>query len=381
MNNIELEDRLAKLEKCCNEYKSQFNELREQLMSSRPHDRSEKAEGIVQHELAKSAMVNRQIVLKPVPEYKTGGPERDSDPRMSFFKDQSESYQNRHDSMDYLNLNEHNRYYYRRTRDEYLKPLDSLEPLGKFKKLVVPANQHGYRPVLPYYVYTIHFAKKKIKCDDGDELYYTDEPPLDESIPLNIHDVQIQSDTKGPSEEKSRELVPSVKKSAVVNRQLQLNPVPEYKAGNIHSDPRMMFFIDQSTLYPPLGYALDTNYVNVHENNRYYFRKVGEKLEPLGKFRKMAIPYDPHRGTVYGKPYTQYIIFFFKKNIKSDDEDELYYTDEPPIDESVPLTIHDIPIARDESKSGVSLPPLSSRRSGLGGRKKKSRKNKVLHKR
>jgi hypothetical protein len=30
MNNIELEDRLAKLEKCCNEYKSQFNELREQ---------------------------------------------------------------------------------------------------------------------------------------------------------------------------------------------------------------------------------------------------------------------------------------------------------------------------------------------------------------
>ena len=30
MNNIELEDRLAKLERCCNEYKSQFNELREQ---------------------------------------------------------------------------------------------------------------------------------------------------------------------------------------------------------------------------------------------------------------------------------------------------------------------------------------------------------------
>ena len=29
MNNIELEDRLAKLERCCNEYKSQFKELRE----------------------------------------------------------------------------------------------------------------------------------------------------------------------------------------------------------------------------------------------------------------------------------------------------------------------------------------------------------------
>ena len=77
--------------------------------------------------------------------------------------------------------------------------------------------------------------------------------------------------------------------------------------------------------------------------------------------------------------YIQYILP--KKKIKCDDGDELYYTDEPPIDESVPLTIHDIPLARDESKSGVSLPPLSSRRSGLGGRKKKSRKNKVLHKR
>ena len=225
--NQELENRLVRLENCCSDYRTQIMELEERLRRTmmnleerlrktneileerlhRSRAPSEEKSEILEDRLhrsrapaeEKSEMENRKVVLKPVPEYKTGGPETDSDPRMRFFKDQSEAYQNGHDSMDYLNLNEHNRYYYRRTRDEYLTPLDKLEPLGKFKKLVVPSNQHGVRPMLPYYMYTIFFAKKQLKCDDGDELYYTDEPPLEESIPLSIHDFKLQTTEPSPT--------------------------------------------------------------------------------------------------------------------------------------------------------------------------------------
>jgi hypothetical protein len=105
--------------------------------------------------------------------------------------------------------------------------------------------------------------------------------------------------------------------------------------------PKMGFFRHQEGVTQP---SLSEHiYIPSGENNtKYYYRKNGDNLEPLGKFTKLDMPVNQHRSSAF-KGYLEYKIFFDRAHIISDAGDELYYTDEPPAAGSVPLTINDIP--------------------------------------
>lgn len=84
-------------------------------------------------------------------------------------------------------------------------------------------------------------------------------------------------------------------------------------------------------------------YIPSGENNtKYYYRKNGDNLEPLGKFTRLDLPVNQAKSSGY-KGYLKYTITFDRsQSISNDAGDELYYTDEPPADGSVPLTTNDI---------------------------------------
>ena len=124
-----------------------------------------------------------------------------------------------------------------------------------------------------------------------------------------------------------------------------LKPVPEHIKLNPHigglvDDPRWVFFTHQEGVTRPS--LSELIYIPSGENTKYYYRKNGDNLEPLGKFTKLDMPVNQHRSNAF-KGYLIYTIFFDRQNIISDSGDELYYTDEPPAAGSVPLTINDIP--------------------------------------
>jgi hypothetical protein len=109
-------------------------------------------------------------MLKPVPEHIPIDPRKfgsGPDPRWNFFRDQG---QQNFDSRNivYLNLNKNStNYYYRKTGD-------TIEPLGKFTKIVMPPNQSQS---LEYYIEfdRIYDSNNNpIKVNPTDELYYTD---------------------------------------------------------------------------------------------------------------------------------------------------------------------------------------------------------------
>ena len=122
-----------------------------------------------------------------------------------------------------------------------------------------------------------------------------------------------------------------------VPKHIKLNPYN----GGLDDDPRWVFFRHQEGVTQP---SLSEHiYIPSGENNtKYYYRKNGDNLEPLGKFTKLDMPVNQHRSNAF-KGYLVYTIDFDRQNIISDASDELYYTDEPPAAGSVPLTINDIP--------------------------------------
>jgi len=140
-----------------------------------------------------------------------------------------------------------------------------------------------------------------------------------------------------------------------VPQNIRMDP---YKSG-FDDDPRFVFFKRQGQR-ARFGAIVPHIYLNSGENNtNYYYRRIGDQLEPLGKFTKLDLPSNQHQDGAF-KGYLKYTIDFDRGQIISDAGDELYYTDYPPAAGSVPLTINDIPAARN-----------------VGGRKrtKKYRKN------
>ena len=124
-----------------------------------------------------------------------------------------------------------------------------------------------------------------------------------------------------------------------VPKHIKINPYRHDQA--LSSDPRWVFFWHQEGVTQPS--QLEHIYIPSGENNtKYYYRKNGDNLEPLGKFTKLDMPVNQARSSAF-KGYLIYTIFFDRQNIISDAGDELYYTDEPPAAGSVPLTINDIP--------------------------------------
>ena len=112
-----------------------------------------------------------------------------------------------------------------------------------------------------------------------------------------------------------------------------LKPIPEHIKLNPYNsasddDPRWVFFRYQKGITQPI--PSEGIYLHSGENNtNYYYRKNGDKIEHLGKFIKLYMPFNQHGSNVF-KGYLIYTIFFDKQNIISDAGDELYYTDKPP---------------------------------------------------
>ncbi len=111
-------------------------------------------------------------------------------------------------------------------------------------------------------------------------------------------------------------------------------PVPEHipmtSRMGLDDDPRIQFFISQSELYQVSGHSPASHYLNLDETNtKYYYRKIGGKLEPLGKFKKLIWPHNQFQAASWNG-INVYTIIFDKAQIKSEDGDELYYTDKPP---------------------------------------------------
>jgi hypothetical protein len=129
-----------------------------------------------------------------------------------------------------------------------------------------------------------------------------------------------------------------------VPKHIKLNPYN----GGLDDDPRWVFFRHQEGVTQP---SLSEHiYIPSGENNtKYYYRKNGDNLEPLGKFTKLDMPVNQHTSNVF-KGYLIYTIFFDRQNIISNAGDELYYTDEPPAAGSVPLTINNIPNIKEGGK-------------------------------
>jgi hypothetical protein len=110
------------------------------------------------------------------------------------------------------------------------------------------------------------------------------------------------------------------------------------------NDPRFVFFTQQEGVMPtPKHGSNSTWYVNSVEDTKYYYRKNGDNLEPLGKFTMIILYHNQHdRRPII--PYCFYSMYFDRQHFNNDVGDELYYTDEPPAVGSIPLTIHDIPM-------------------------------------
>ena len=111
---------------------------------------------------------------------------------------------------------------------------------------------------------------------------------------------------------------------------------------NLSDNPRWVFFQIQGERQKQ-GALIPHIYIPSGENNtKYYYRKNGDQLEPLGKFTKLEMESNQHLSGMW-KGYPVYTIDFDRGQSISDAGDELYYTDEPPAAGSVPLTINDIP--------------------------------------
>jgi hypothetical protein len=111
---------------------------------------------------------------------------------------------------------------------------------------------------------------------------------------------------------------------------------------NLSDDPRWVFFQNQGERQKQ-GAIIPHIYIPSGENNtKYYYRRIGDQLEPLGKFTKLELEANQHLSGGW-KGHNEYTISFDRQQIISAAGDELYYTYEPPAAGSVPLTINDIP--------------------------------------
>jgi hypothetical protein len=84
-------------------------------------------------------------------------------------------------------------------------------------------------------------------------------------------------------------------------------------------------------------------FLNAPENrDKYYYVRRGDNLEPLGRFIRVNII-----NNYYSNLRDNYIHYNIEFEIPPstiiNENDQLYYTDEPPAAGSVPLTINDIP--------------------------------------
>ena len=84
-------------------------------------------------------------------------------------------------------------------------------------------------------------------------------------------------------------------------------------------------------------------FLNALENRgKYYYVRRGDNLEPLGRFTRVNIINNYYSNL--RDNYIHYNIEFeLPPSTLINENDELYYTDEPPAAGSVPLTINDIP--------------------------------------
>ena len=120
---------------------------------------------------------------------------------------------------------------------------------------------------------------------------------------------------------------------------------------NLSDDPRWVFFQNQGERQKH-GSIIPHIYIPSGENNtKYYYRRIGDQLEPLGKFTKLELEANQQLSGTW-KGHSEYTISFDRQQIISAVGDELYYTDDSPAAGSVPLTIANIPTDVSVSKGG-----------------------------
>ena len=81
-------------------------------------------------------------------------------------------------------------------------------------------------------------------------------------------------------------------------------------------------------------------YRSLENNTKYYYRRDGNTLVPVGKFVETRMVPNQHRSNMF-RGFLEYQIFFDSGYYTM--EDELYYTDEEPAAGSVPPNINNIP--------------------------------------
>ena len=304
-------------------------------------------------------------MLKPVPNHIKIDPRNphqatNDDPRWSFFVTQGKPAEFNPDFIIYLNSSENNKnYYYRKTGDKY-------EPLGKFTKLVMPANQtraigpYGFKGYLEYYIEfdRIYDSNNNpIKVNTAvmtDELYYTDteidvkennitkktektkldDAPKYQDFIKTIHDdiAPIYQDfvkTIQPTEKYTRTETSILKK------------VPKYNySQHAETEERHLFFSENLN------------------SEKYYYMTVGNTLVPLGTFIRFEELPKNMNSIRYGLMFS---IPPYNSGIGVGCGENLVYTDYPPAAGSVPLTYTDY-------------------KNMVGGKKTRKHKNKKLKK-
>jgi len=335
----------------------------------------------------------RPVFLKPVPERVRTDPYRgglEDDPRVAFFSRQDgvttgglPGYGGHEHVIIWTFWESLGETSEKNTKYYYRKNGDKLEPLGKFLRLEMAANQTRQSTLVykGYLEYKIVFHLSVSLSDPADELYYTDNPPLEENVPLTfrssendgtisalnaIHESELNTRRASALNTRHTSALNTRHTSALNTRHakyMSLKPVPTRKIIHFrlgyHEDPRFVFFSTQEGVSARgmSGYG-GYQHVSIHtfweslgetseKNTKYYYRKIylrnGYKLEPLGKFLRLEIP-----GYAQGQLQTiRYKIVFHLSIIIIDDNVyggihngtvELYYSDNDSLDESVPLT-------------------------------------------
>lgn len=159
-----------------------------------------------------------------------------------------------------------------------------------------------------------------------------------------------------------------------------LRKVPEYTPinpffGGFSDNPRLFFFMNQgeyvSTMDGMISNLPFIIYRSLVSNTKYYYRRYGDTLVPVGKFVETRMVPNQTRSNIF-RGFLEYQIFFDSGYYTM--EDELYYTDEEPAAGSVPPNINDIPL-----RGGIKLKTKKHKKANKKNRKtiyKKRRFNK-----